>query len=138
MDSMQIDFIKDDVAEAPFIRIFDLSLEELATVRAYTVDLANGRATQQTLASQEASELPEQCRLTMTTTSVGVTVENRHSFRWGFRPTQWKYVGELIQGVMEAENPYYAHQWLAGSMATDSLAIGEISVLISPSQKGEW
>jgi hypothetical protein len=132
---MQIDLISDEVAEAPFIRIFDLSLDELASIRAYARDLASGRSLSVLLTSQGTSN---GTKLRMTTDAVGVTVETSNSFLWGLRPTQWQYVSELVEGVMEAEDPYIAHQWLAGSMAMDILAVGEISVLISPSKKGQW
>jgi hypothetical protein len=135
---MQIDFVKDGALEAPFVRIFDLSLGELSNVRTYATDLAEGRAASRVLISRDASQLPNGPTLRMVTDFTGVTVENRHSFLWGFHPPQWTYVSELVEGVMEAKDPYCAHQWLAGGMAMESLAVGEISVLISPSKKGEW
>src|SRR4051794_20218417 len=120
---MQIDFIKNEVEEAPLIRIFDLSLGELSTVRTYAAELATGRAASRVLASRGISQLSSGPILKMTIGSAGVTVENEHSFLWGFHPAQWKYVSELVEGVMEADDPYSAYQWLAGSMAADSLAI---------------
>jgi hypothetical protein len=135
---MKVDFLEGGAPECPLIRIYGTELRAFVELREITRFLGNTPSRSVSLRDQPSYLLESMSELKLGNEgNSGVEVRNGIGY-WQLSRANWHVVSGLIDGLVELSPKRFAYNWLAGPEAQEPINVGDISVLISWSERGEW
>lgn len=138
---MNLEYIPDGARETPLVRLYGFGLPEVAQLQAAISTLRNGdHANSIKIKNVCSCHLKDIDDFILSNIhDIGLWTNDEKVFLWQMAPPRWQIVEELLDPFkVESERDSVFFQWLCGPYAIEPVALGQLSMLITTSQKGEW
>jgi hypothetical protein len=137
---MKVEFLEDGSEDCPLVRIYGTVPAEFVALHQAVRRLAGGEVARLSVDRLPGFGPVEGCQLTMVFSPRDIGIrrgQGTRRFEWQLTPSTWSVVGDFIDPFAR-DLEVGRYQWLAGRPVRSGLDVGNIAVLISATEKGEW
>jgi hypothetical protein len=135
---MQVDYV-DDTNDGPIIRFYGTKSDEFRALLNSTLALASGALMRLPISSALGLNFSGSIEVYLVCEQMnrGVIDNGDNTFDWILESGRWSDVAAFIEPLCQ-EDRGERYQWVTGAEARRGLDIGNISVLVSHSEYGNW
>lgn len=137
---MKVEFLEDGSPDCPLIRLYGIDPGDFVMLHQEIRRLATREIMQVSVDRLPNFMGVDGCQLSMVSSPTDIGVRRWAEalrFEWQLTPKMWDIASDFT-APFAADLHVGRYQWLAGRHSSFGIDVGEIAVLISATEKGEW